>query len=342
MAARPDARYQSILCPVDFSTHSQHALQYAARLAQQCEGRVTALFVNEPLLVIAAKKAYGSQGAFVERSRLELSQFVERAIGAKAIPVTTIVTVGDAPEEILRAARRLRSDLLVVGTQGLSGVGRLFFGSTTAELLQRAQLPVFAVPPVASRRRPAGGRQLFDRLVVPIDLTGDWLSDAVRAAAVARTFNVPLHLMHVLRPPLGPAWMRPASAAATSKRIARAKRRLERVTRLLDEDVRSTCSVAIGEPAHEIARLTRRGLPLVVMSLRGTRAILGRRGAIAYHVLTHAQAPVLALPRRQLGGPLLARIRREIADTLSARDRAEMAAIDALLSHGATDKPAKR
>jgi hypothetical protein len=106
--------------------------------------------------------------------------------------------------------------------------------------------------------------------------------------------------------------MRPARAA-TADRLASATRRLERVTRLLDHTVTSASSVTVGEPAHEIARATRSGSPLVVMALRGTRAIRGRRGAIAYHVLTQARTPVLALPRRQPGGPLLTRIRRELS-----------------------------
>ncbi|HEX7794129.1 MAG TPA: hypothetical protein VF456_07255 [Vicinamibacterales bacterium] len=70
------------------------------------------------------------------------------------------------------------------------------------------------------------------------------------------------------------------------------------------------------------------------MSLRGTRAVWGRRGAIAYQVLASSSSPVLALPRRQLGGPLVTRLRRTVNETLSTRDRSEIAGIDALLSMG--------
>jgi hypothetical protein len=78
----------------------------------------------------------------------------------------------------------------------------------------------------------------------------------------------------------------------------------------------------------------------VVMSLRGTAGVWGlRRGAIAYHLLMHAKVPVLALPRRRIGGRLSARARTAIGDILSARDRIEMAGIDALLSIGSRRKP---
>ena len=73
------------------------------------------------------------------------------------------------------------------------------------------------------------------------------------------------------------------------------------------------------------------------MSLRGTAGIWGgRRGSIAYHVLTHSSTPVLTLPRRRLGGRLSTRLSKAVTGALSERDRIEMAGIDALLSLGST------
>ena len=91
------------------------------------------------------------------------------------------------------------------------------------------------------------------------------------------------------------------------------------------------------------AEIAHKAGALVVMSLRRTAGVWGlRRGAIAYHLLTHALVPVLALPRRRIGGRFSARARKAIGDMLSARDRAEMAGIDALLSIGSRRKPVRR
>jgi len=116
---------------------------------------------------------------------------------------------------------------------------------------------------------------------------------------------------------------------------------LERVTRQFGAGLNASCHVSVGDPTDQIAMLTRRGSPLLVMSLRGTAGLWGRRGAIAYGVLTHSSTPVLALPRRRIGGRLSARLKRTIDETLAARDRVEIAGIDALLST-ATGKPKVR
>ena len=52
------ARFRSILCPVDFSTQSGHAIRQAAKVARRSDGRLTVLFVYDPLLFAAAAAVY--------------------------------------------------------------------------------------------------------------------------------------------------------------------------------------------------------------------------------------------------------------------------------------------
>ena len=334
-------RFRSILCAVDFSVHSRQALQYAAAVAKRFSGRVTVLFVNDPLLFAAARQAYGNERQLIEQSRAELVRFAARALrGPERKP--PIVAVGNPATQILTVAKRLRSDLIVIGTQGLSGVQKLVFGSTTEQVLRRTTIPVLAVPPPTTRRSRSRRPLAVDAIIAPIDLAGEWASDAVRGAVIARMFNVPIRLVHVLPPVQTPTWIRRIGIPTERQRMLKATGALEHLTRQLGAGVRASCSVVLGEPAHEIARLTKRGSPLLVMSLRGTRGIWGRRGAIAYHVLTHSATPVLGLPRRQLGGPLATRLRRAVNETLITRDRIEMAGIDALFSLGSGETRLKR
>jgi nucleotide-binding universal stress UspA family protein len=335
---------RSILCPVDFSVQSRGALRYAIAVARRSGGRLTVMFVNDPLLLAAVRIQYGGEREFVDRTRAELARFVSRSIPTSPIEQKNIafeVPVGNPADEILRAARRRRSDLVVMGTHGLSGVQKLFFGSTTEQVLRRATVPVLATPPSIGRRRPSTVPLTITRVVAPLDLAGEWRSDVTRAAAIAAAFDAELHLVHVLARVQTPPWLRSTGGAAQRRRIDRATRALERVRTTLFADLRSTSTVLTGNPAHEIARLTSRAGSLVVMSLRGTTGVWGaRRGSIAYHVVTHSATPVLALPRRGLGG-VSVRAKKAITRALSARDRIEIAGIDALLSMGSPRRPFK-
>lgn len=332
--------FRSILCPVDFSTHSRDAVQYAVGAARRLGGRVTVMFVNDPLLLAAAGGGAKGRRQFVEDTRRELARFVKRAMpSGPALPdgIALLVSTGNAADEILGVARRLRSDLIVIGTHGLSGVHKLFFGSTTEQVLRRAGIPVLAIPPSKPKRRESTDTMAIRRVVAPIDLAGEWQSDAIRAADVARALDAELLLVHVLPRIQRPPWVRSDIDSIDRRRTEKARRALERARTTLSSHATSTSRVLVGNPADEIARLTTGPPSLVVMALRGGAGLWGaRRGSIAYHVLTHSRTPVLALPRRRLGGPFSTRIAHAVFGVLSARDRIEMAGIDALFSTGST------
>lgn len=335
--------FRSILCPIDFSPQSRKALHYATAVARRVGGRLTVMFVNDPLLLAAAHAAYRGRRRFVDRTNAELARFVKQATHVEdgQEPIEIATSVGNPAEEILRQAKRLRSDLVVMGSHGLSGIRKAFFGSTTEQVLRSARVPVLAIP--SSIRSGKAFNIAFTRVIAPIDLTGEWQSDAIRAATIAGEFDARLLLVHVLTPVPAPPWLRSAGQASERRRVDKATQALERVRTKLFADVPSMSTVvAVGNPAHEIARLAGRSESLVVMSLRGTAGVWGlRRGSVAYHVLTHSSTPVLALPRRRIGGRFSARARKAIGNVLTARDRAEIAGIDALLSVGAAGKRIK-
>jgi nucleotide-binding universal stress UspA family protein len=342
MDRRPAIRFRSILCPVDFSAHSRTALQHAAAAAHRFGGRITVLFVNDALLAAAASRSAAGRLRFAERARIELGRFAARSIAAGGPPTSEValaVATGNPADEILAAARRLRSDLIVIGTQGLSGFQKLFFGSTTEQVLRRARIPVLAVPAAKRIRRGATAPLQIQRVLAPIDLAGEWQPDAARAANLAAAFGAELVLVHVVAHVQAPPWLRQPPGATDRRRLTAASRALDRVRTKLAPDLATMTRVLVGNPADEIARLTTGSPALVVMSLRGGAGVWGaRRGSIAYHVLTHASTPVLALPRQRLGGHLSTRLSRAISTALTRRDRIELAGIDALLSMASSRK----
>lgn len=136
-----------ILCPVDFSRVSRAALREAATLARASRSRLTVLFVSDPWLVAAAAAA-GDQRASAPNTRAALERFIRQVLPASARPprLRALVTSGRPADEILKAARRPRASLIVMGTRGMGGVARLLLGSTAEGVLSQSRVPVLAVP----------------------------------------------------------------------------------------------------------------------------------------------------------------------------------------------------
>ena len=144
--------FRTILCPVDFSAPSRTALRYAAALADT-RSQVIVLYVDDPLLSTAAAVAYGAN-ALNEKTEAELKTFARAALAKTTLPEKAVrfeIVVGKPAAEIVKAAQRLRAEVIVMGTRGATGAARIVLGSTTEAVLRRAQIPVFAVPPAATK-----------------------------------------------------------------------------------------------------------------------------------------------------------------------------------------------
>ena len=304
---KPSRLFRSILCPIDFSEHSARALRYSAAIAKRSDGRLHALYVNDPMLVAAAAVALNDR-ELVSVALGELRTFVASAVPARTTgaAIKYSVETGDPARLIASTALRLKCDLVVMGTHGLSGVDKLIIGSTTERMLRRTTLPVLAVPPSAP---DAGDKSAPPRswpgpaIMVPVDLRDESQRDVRDAEKIARAFGTRLVLVHVVPQFQPPPWYRADLSAHWRIQVTKAQRELESLAKAVGRGVTAESRVLTGNPPDEIAALAaEKRIGLVVMHLRKGPGFFGSRaGSIASHVLRHAVTPVLALPDRAKG-----------------------------------------
>ena len=132
-----DAAHMSILCAVDFSAASALALKAAGRIAATFDRPLTVTTVGDPLLAAAEQVASGDDpAALLTRA---LAEFVDETLGpGSSARHQLTVPLGDAAAEILRQAEGLGASLLVLSTQGASGVRKFMFGSVAERVLREA------------------------------------------------------------------------------------------------------------------------------------------------------------------------------------------------------------
>jgi nucleotide-binding universal stress UspA family protein len=225
--------------------------------------------------------------------------------GADWAPVPhSAVRAGRPHTEILECAAEEQADLIVMGTHGLSGYRRLFFGSVTERVLRDSPIPVLAVPLLAPHvvvftdRRPVFH---LGHVLAPVDFGPSTDYHVGLAQDVAASFGASLLLVHVLRELRGPAGLRLALQGHERERTDEARKRLFQLASTRNPADVETYVVS-GNPADEIAEIAaRHGVGLIVMGLSGAGASDTRPGSVAYRVLTMTPVPVLALPPAQDG-----------------------------------------
>ena len=146
-----------ILCAVDGSEHSQWGVQALEALASREPEQVTLLhIVDQPALhaavnknPVAAKRALAAMekaGTILLRdaaraARLALGQ---AATGPRT-KLQTILTHGPIAHTIARTARRLKTDLILMGSRGLSDIQGFLLGSVSRQVAATTPCPLLAV-----------------------------------------------------------------------------------------------------------------------------------------------------------------------------------------------------
>ncbi|MBK7870650.1 MAG: universal stress protein [Saprospiraceae bacterium] len=137
---------KKILVPTDFSDHANNALAYAVNLANAFGSTITLLHTYQ---------VYNKAGSFISvesfmkedaaKAMLETMKKTEALLKNNAQLESKIIK-GDTVDIIMDLAQHHLYDLIVMGTQGASGLEEVFIGSTANSVIKNVYIPVLAVP----------------------------------------------------------------------------------------------------------------------------------------------------------------------------------------------------
>ena len=297
------AEIKRILCPVDFSDTSQHALEHAFAFARWYEARVTVLHVSSvPVPVMPLAGVPLAASALPPFRPEDVAEDVRRFIGSTngAAPDAADVAVveGSAIWEILRQAEQPAVDLLVMGTHGRGGFEALFLGSVTEKVVRSTHVPVLTVPPAIDRVESVAYRTIL----CPIEFSDSSTRALEYALTLAKETDARLILLHVVEP-LGDV---PEPGEISRFTVQEYRRSLEedasaRLRSAVPDDARVWCQpqerVLWGKAYRVILDIAaQENAEVIVMGVHG-RGVLNRRlfGSTTHHVIREAHCPVLTL-----------------------------------------------
>jgi nucleotide-binding universal stress UspA family protein len=296
-------RIKKILCPVDFSSPSQQALDYAMNLAATHDSQLQILHVVSPVIA-RSYEFYIDTGKVMatvkNQARQELKKLRQLASDA-GIEAEARLRLGDVETEIQNAAEEYRADILVMGKHGRPTVERWFVGSVTEHLLRKSKVPMLII---GERRRKKSVPRI-ERIIVTSDLSEDSAYALSYAAALARETQATVTYLHVI--PVLPAGV----GLPYEESLPEAQTELDR---LVPVEARKWCTIVTkvetGVPYQEILSIAdKTRVDMLVMNTHGKgmleRALLG---STAERVIRGARCPVLAIPPRKT-------TRKELAGT---------------------------
>lgn len=140
--------FQKILVPIDFSDHSRRALDVAIELAQKFAGRLHLIhaYPIHPLLLTPYDMHIPAdfEREFRKASDQKMAACADRVRKA-GLEVETTCTPDLPSEAIEQCAEKIRADLIVMGTRGLTGLKHVLLGSVAERTLRTAPCPVLTM-----------------------------------------------------------------------------------------------------------------------------------------------------------------------------------------------------
>lgn len=137
---------KKILVPTDFSQYAKNALDYAIHIANVFNSEITLLHTYHPKrttgMLISLEK-YLKEDA--EQDMAKLIAEIKPKLLSKA-PIVKKIIRGEAISQISDMADKSEYDLIVMGTQGTTGLKEIFIGSTTKGVLKKSETAVLAIP----------------------------------------------------------------------------------------------------------------------------------------------------------------------------------------------------
>ncbi|HMF13274.1 MAG TPA: universal stress protein [Gemmataceae bacterium] len=240
---------KSILVAVDFDDTLDAVLAAARALAKQ--------FGSEIVLthIVEAADEFGHPPDSLRSSiAARLGQMQQQLIASGLIVPRVFCLGGSASVEIVEAAERIGTNLILVGARGNTTDHHFPLGTTAEKVIRWSPKPVLAVPgepPLA-----------FANIVCPVDFSDDSARGLTIAVDLARAFGGKLHILTVIRPlpgyhRLDPHWAKGTASAEQSIRTE-CQRELDRfLNRFEFKDVAWEKHVLAGDPAREIVQWAR-------------------------------------------------------------------------------------
>ncbi len=307
--------FRNILFPTDFSPTSRAALKYAVAFAQDGNGRV--LLLNVQQNKVPPDLLQTPDSAFAETDSQWLAQLRSEVLSLRNDPLLKRVEVemsiidGEPTEQISRATFEHEIDLMTIVTRGRKGLSRAFGSSIAEELVAASSCAVLAIkPPQRDFVQSVDDKCVMSlkRILLATNFRPSSTAATTIATQIANHTVAELHAVFVIGDYFEQiSSMFPEGGLAALTRLRSYVE--ERMAHLARSDgSRAVTHVAEGRPYEEIVRLAAKiDADLIVIGTAVHNSLFGGTpvlGSEIERVIRNAPCPVLCVPAARVLTPI--------------------------------------
>ena len=285
--------FKHILFPVDFSEQVSGIAPYVVCMARRNGARVTILHVVE--VPTGAYPGWPAEAALINLQ--DILRVRQQSVDSflvnefHDIPLTRVMSEGDAVHGIVEYAEKEHVDLVMMPTHGYGPFRRFLLGSVTAKVLHDVKCPVWTSAHVPEGPAPPAG---YSTILCAVDLTPKSLPLVQWASAFARENKADLKLLHAV-PPAEPRAAIDIEGERFRAFLFEAAR--EELAKLQREAGTTWDTVLEGGDVAQAVRTAaeQHHADLVVIGRGVMQELFGRMRTHVYSVIREAPCPVISV-----------------------------------------------
>lgn len=186
---------KKIIVPIDFSEHSEFALEAAASLAQKFGSELIVLHMLElsNAVISSASDTLSQEAVFyLKMAEQKFESFLDKPY-LKDIKVTPIVKHFKVWSEVNDVADEHNANLIIMGSQGASGIKEVLIGSNTEKVVRHSDVPVLVI-----KHNPI--LLDFENVVFACDFSEEAVEPYLNAKLTFNKLGAKMHLVYVNSP----------------------------------------------------------------------------------------------------------------------------------------------
>lgn len=286
----PELNLKTIVYATDFSSGSEMAGYYAARMAAYFSAT---LIVAHAFTLSQAAMEVESNPAIISQQRKDLKALLATKaalLGGKSVQAVPSLLDGDPKDAIPALAEKQQPSIVVLGTHGRGRVEREIIGSTAEQILRSTRWPTLTVGPRV--QTPSLKAVPFERMLFATDFTPAAANAAWYAINLAEVFGARIDVLNVVE----------EGAIEHPDRFAELQNHFYSVLdRVVPQQARDFCDprtfVEVGNEHDQILQhIKEHSIDILVLGIqKGSHLGMQMRTSRAFQLIVDADCPVLTI-----------------------------------------------
>ncbi|WP_299116700.1 universal stress protein [uncultured Winogradskyella sp.] len=186
---------KKIIVPIDFSEHSEYALEAAASIAKKHNSKLIVLHMLElsNAIISAGNDSLNEEAVFyLKLAEKKFEAFLDKPY-LEGVEITPIIKHFKVWSEVNDVVNEHDANLIVMGSHGTSGIKEVLIGSNTEKVVRHSDIPVLVIKhnPILIE---------FENGVFASDFSDDAVAPYLKAKLTFNKLGVKMHLVYVNSP----------------------------------------------------------------------------------------------------------------------------------------------